>query len=92
MAKNRRRSPKWGQGVLKAYGRKGLLEIQTAGPFGDSPIAAATDPGMPGMATQGEIAQARQEEWPGLEEEFPARAGIGLDDRGRDDRGIDPDL
>jgi hypothetical protein len=89
---------KIGAGILKAYGRMGLGEARTfLNPFQGSPIVQPTDYGMWGMATPGEVADARREESKELEEEpllahvRSSRDDTGRDDRGRDDRGTDRD-
>ena len=91
MAENTEPTRKWGEGALAAYGRQGWEELRRAAPYGDSPIAAPTDFGMPGMATQGEIAKAREEtslsQQESVLEKYANEPEIGRDDR--DDRGID---
>jgi hypothetical protein len=91
MAEKTEPTRKWGEGALSAYGRQGWAEARKLAPYADSPFAAPTDFGMPGMATQGEIAQARRDESLSVEEE-PALVGpADRDDPNRDDRGIDWD-
>jgi hypothetical protein len=92
MAENNTTTRKWGEGALSAYGRQGLEEWRRFMPYADSPFAAPTDFGMPGMATQGEIAQARREESQEIQNgQLEAYSGISSDDRGPDDPGLDPD-
>jgi hypothetical protein len=84
---------KIGTGVLKAFGRLGLAEARTAlNPFQNSPIVQPMDYGMWGMATPGEVADARREESKEMEDEpLLGYAGVGRDEHGRDDREIDRD-
>jgi hypothetical protein len=51
---------------------------------------------MPGMATPGEVTDARREESPSIDEDSTLNSrlqqvGPNVDDPGRDDRGIDRD-
>ena len=93
MAEKTEPTRKWGEGTLSAYGRQGWVESRSW-PLSRLPICrAGTDFGMPGMATQGEIAKARRDESLSVEEE-PALVGLepaDRDDQSRDDRGIDWD-
>jgi hypothetical protein len=93
MAEEGERAPKLGATALSGYLRQGLAELRAALPLADSPIAQPTNYAMPGMATPGEVTEARREESPELDENSAfAHASIGLDDRGRDDRGLEHDL
>lgn len=87
------KSQKWGATALRGYGRQGLAELRAALPLADSPIAQPTNYEMPGMATPGEVAEARRDESMSLEEE-PALIGlehVNRDDIDRDDREMDRD-
>ena len=79
-----------GQGILKAYGRQGLAEFRAALPYADSAIAQNTDYGMIGVATPGEVADARRED---AEQQLDENSVVGSrinqimgDTRGKDDR------
>jgi hypothetical protein len=61
MAEKTESNRKLGETALAGYFRQGLAELRAAMPYADSNIAQPTDYGMWGMATQGEVAQARQE-------------------------------
>ena len=98
MATNKEKSQKWGANALARKGRQGLEELQAAGPFGDSPIAQPTNYAMPGVATPGEVTEARREESPSLDDDSVVgsrinQVGPPRDDRGRDERerGMDRD-
>jgi hypothetical protein len=79
--------------------RQGLKELRAA-LYSESNIAQATDYGIYGMSTPGEVAQERQGETPSLEEEHGSTLGDKLkqaeasrDDPGREDREHDgPEL
>ena len=79
-----------GQGILAAYGRQGLAEFRAALPLADSPIAQHTDYGMIGVATPGEVADARREDAePQLDDNSVVGSRINQimgDSRGKDDR------
>jgi hypothetical protein len=82
---------KWGATALSGYYRLGLAEFRAALPLADSPIAQPTNYAMPGMATPGEVTEARREESPQLDENSVVGSRINQigpprDDRGRDDR------
>jgi hypothetical protein len=88
-------SAKWGAGALAAHGRQGLGELRAALPLADSNIAQHTDLGMPGMATPGEVSEARQAETPAMDGDDsvvasrlnqvgPAREPPGKEDRDMD--------
>ncbi len=90
MADESERAPKLGATALSGYFRQGLAELRAALPLADSPIAQPTNYAMPGMATPGEVTEARREESPELEDDsILARAGADRDERGRDDGGMD---
>jgi hypothetical protein len=82
------KTQKLGATALSGYFRQGLAELRAALPLADSPIAQPTNYGMPGMATPGEVTEARRDESLSVEEE-PALASVGRDERGRDDGGMD---
>lgn len=91
-------SQKLGATALSGYFRQGLAELRAAAPYGDSSIAQPTNYAMPGMATPGEVTEARREESPSLDEDSTLNsrlqaAGDDRDDPGPDDprRGIDRD-
>jgi hypothetical protein len=89
-------SQKLGATALSGYFRQGLAELRAAAPYGDSPIAQPTNYAMPGMATPGEVTDARREESPSIDEDSTLNSrlqqvGPNVDDPGRDDRGIDRD-
>ena len=91
MAENTENTPKLGSTALSGYFRQGLAELRAALPLADSPIAQPTNYAMPGMATPGEVTEARREESLSPEEsvleKYANEPEIGRDDR--DDRGID---
>jgi hypothetical protein len=83
-------SQKLGATALSGYFRQGLAELRAAAPLADSPVAQATNYAMPGMATQGEIAEARKGESMDIDENSVVgsrinRLGPPRDDPGRDD-------
>jgi hypothetical protein len=87
---------KLGATALSGYWRQGLAELRAAAPYGDSGIAQPTNYAMPGMATPGEVTEARREESLPLDENSVVgsrinQVGPSREDRGRDDRGIDRD-
>src|SRR5580658_4217901 len=91
MADESERAPKLGATALSGYFRQGLAELRAALPLADSPIAQPTNYAMPGMATPGEVTEARREESPELDENSVVGSRINQigpprDDRGRDDR------
>jgi hypothetical protein len=82
---------KLGATALSGYLRQGLAELRAASPLADSPIAQPTNYGMPGMATPGEVTEARREEEISVDE-APTVVSVGRanrDTRDRDDRGMD---
>jgi len=82
---------KLGATALAGYFRQGLAELRAAAPLADSHIAQPTNYAMPGMATPGEVTEARRDESLSVEEE-PALVGLGpanRDDPSLDDRGMD---
>jgi hypothetical protein len=84
-------SPKIGATALQAYARQGLAELRAAAPHAASPIAQPTDYGMPGVATPGEVTEARRDEQASpehLDAEQIERAERAVE---RDERGIDFD-
>jgi hypothetical protein len=84
---------KLGATALAGYFRQGLAELRAAAPLADSHIAQPTNYAMPGMATPGEVTEARRDESLSVEEE-PALVGLApanRDDPNRDDRGMDRD-
>ena len=96
MATNTEGKQKLGATALSGYWRQGLAELRAAAPYGDSGIAQPTNYAMPGMATPGEVTEARREESPSLDENSVVgsrinQVGPPRDDPGRDDRGIDQD-
>ncbi|HEX4488855.1 MAG TPA: hypothetical protein VH088_21445 [Terriglobales bacterium] len=62
MAKDHNGYQKIGATAVSGYLKQGLAELRAAAPFGDSPIAQPTNYAMPGMATPGEITEARRED------------------------------
>ena len=96
MASNTEGSQKLGATALSGYVRQGLAELRAAAPYGDSAVAQPTNYAMPGMATPGEVTEARREETFELDDNSvvgsrvnqvgPPRDDPGRDDRGRDDR------
>jgi hypothetical protein len=93
------KTQKLGATALSGYFRQGLAELRAAAPYADSPIAQPTNYGMPGMATPGEVTEARRDdvsrEESGLDSQInqvgPPRDDRGRDDQNRDDRGMDRD-
>jgi hypothetical protein len=87
------KTQKWGATALSGYARQGLAELRAALPLADSPIAQPTNYGMPGMATPGEVTEARRDESVSVEEEqaLTSAGPADRDDPNRDDRGIDRD-
>jgi hypothetical protein len=82
---------KLGATALSGYWRQGVAEIRAAAPYADSSIAQPTNYGMPGMATPGEVTEARRDDSIAVEDD-PAPVGAGnRDDHNRDDPGLDPD-
>ena len=59
MSTNTEGSQKLGATALSGYWRQGLAELRAAAPYGDSGIAQPTNYAMPGMATPGEVTEAR---------------------------------
>ena len=90
-------SAKIGSTALGGYMRQGLAELRAAAPYGDSALAQSTDYGMPGMATPGEVGEARRDDAaPSLDggsvvESRLEAALSDRDDRGREDPGLDRD-
>jgi hypothetical protein len=87
------KTQKLGATALSGYLRQRLAELRAAAPYADSRIAQPTNYGMPGMATPGEVTEARRDESMSVEEE-PALVGLSPADRDnpdRDDRGMDRD-
>jgi hypothetical protein len=89
---------KIGATALAAAARQGLAEFRAALPLADSPITQPPDYGMWGVATPGEVSEARREEAEQIDDKSVIgsrlnRIGPAEDrgDRGRDDRsrGID---
>lgn len=94
MADESERAPKLGATALSGYWRQGLAELRAALPLADSPIAQPTNYAMPGMATPGEVTEARRDESLFVEDE-PVLGPFDLadwDEPNSDDRGIDHDL
>src|ERR1700691_1375804 len=97
MADESERTPKLGATALSGYFRQGLAELRAALPLADSPIAQPTNYGMPGVATPGEVTEARREESPEPDENSVVGSRVNQvgppdrDDPKRDDRGIDCD-
>jgi hypothetical protein len=91
MATDTEPSQKLGATALSGYWRQGLAELRAAAPYGDSSIAQSTDLAMPGMATPGEVTEARRDESPSLDDDSVVgsrvnQVGPPRDDRARDDR------
>ena len=87
--------PKLGATALSGYWRQGLAELRAAAPYADSPHAAATNYAMPGMATPGEVTEARRED-PAVDQESILASrmsgpGTSRDDPGRDEPEPDRD-
>lgn len=96
MAADTEGKQKLGATALSGYWRQGLAELRAAAPYGDSQIAQPTNYAMPGMATPGEVTEARREESLPLDENSVVgsrinQVGPPREDRGRDDRGFDRD-
>src|SRR5580692_3481387 len=96
MATNTEGKQKLGATALSGYWRQGLAELRAAAPYGDSGIAQPTNYAMPGMATPGEVTEARREESPSLDEDSALSSRLqaaesSRDDHGRDDRGMERD-
>ena len=94
MASNTEGSQKLGATALSGYMRQGLAELRAVAPYGDSAIAQPTNYAMPGMATPGEVTEARREEPPELDDNSVVgsrvnQVGPPRDDQGRGDRGLD---
>jgi hypothetical protein len=94
MASDTEGSQKWGATALSGYGRQGLAELRAVAPYADSSLAQPTNYAMPGMATPGEVTEARREEPPELDDNSVVgsrvnQVGPPRDDPGRDDRGLD---
>jgi len=92
MATDTEGSQKLGATALSGYLRQGLAELRAAAPYGDSSISQPTNYAMPGMATPGEVTEARREDSLSLDEDSTLNsrlqaAGDGRDDPGRDDHG-----
>jgi hypothetical protein len=85
------KAQKWGATALAGYGRQGLAELRAALPLADSPIAQPTNYGMPGMATPGEVTEARRDESLSVDEE-PALVGGGNVNRDERDQDFGMDL
>jgi len=91
-----RASQKWGATAVSGYWRQGLAELRAALPLADSSIAQPTNYAMPGMATPGEISEARREESVSMDEESVVESRVNQvgpprEDRGRDDRNLERD-
>ena len=96
MAEDTGKSAKWGETALSGYARQGLAEFRAALPLADSSIAQPTNYAMPGMATPGEVTEARRDETPELDNDSVVASrlnqiGPPRDDHGRDerDKGLD---
>lgn len=82
---------KLGATAFQGHIMQGLAELRAAAPFADSPIAQATNYAMPGVATPGEVTEARREE-----SMMPEPLEVGQVERDpwsidRDERGMDLD-
>jgi hypothetical protein len=89
-------SQKWGATAVSGYWRQGLAELRAALPLADSSIAQPTNYAMPGMATPGEVSEARRDELPtpGDDSVVGSRlnqVGPPREDRGREDRNLERD-
>ncbi len=83
---------KVGETALSGYLRQGLAELRAASPLADSPVAQPTNYGMPGMATPGEVTEARREESLAREEDTHLETAIASrDDQERNDRDMELD-
>ena len=95
MSTNTEGSQKLGATALSGYWRQGLAELRAAAPYGDSGIAQPTNYAMPGMATPGEVTEARREESLSPDEDSAVSSRLQLaesrEERGQDDRGMDRD-
>ena len=84
---------KLGDTALSGYWRQGLAEIRAASPYADSSIAQQTNYAMPGVATPGEVTEARRDESLSAEdsvlESRLQKGGISRDEREQGDRGIE---
>ena len=85
-----------GATALAGYWRQGLAELRAAAPYGDSAIAQPSNYAMPGMATPGEVTEARREESLSPDEgsvvaDRLASVEMSRDDPGRDERGMERD-
>jgi hypothetical protein len=94
MASDTEGSQKLGATALSGYWRQGVAELRAAAPYGDSSLAQPTNYAMPGMATPGEVTEARREEPPELDDNSVVgsrvnQVGPPRDDQGRDDRVLD---
>jgi hypothetical protein len=78
------KTQKLGATALSGYWRQGLAELRAAAPLADSSIAQPTNYGMPGMATPGEVTEARRDDSYSVE-----IAPANRDERNRDDGGMD---
>ena len=96
MAADGEAGAKLGSTALAGYWRQGLAELRAAAPYGDATIAQPTDYGMPGMATPGEVGEARRDEPVPLDGDSVVESRLQAamadrDDRGRDDRDLELD-
>jgi hypothetical protein len=96
VATTREGKQKLGATALSGYWRQGVDELRAAAPYGDSPIAQPSNYAMPGVATPGEVTEARREESPSLDDDSVVgsrinQVGPPRDDRYRDDRGMERD-
>ena len=80
---------KLGSTALSGYWRQGLQELRAAAPYGDSTIAQPTNYAMPGMATPGEVTEARRVESMDKDDELVAAPHTPDHDRNRDDHDLD---
>ena len=90
MSEKADRNSKIGATAFKGFMRQGLAEVRAASPLADSPIAQPTDYGMWGVATPGEVSEARRDEIEHLDESSVIGSRINrigsAEGRGRDER------
>jgi hypothetical protein len=87
-------SQKWGATAVSGYLRQGLSEFRAALPLADSSIAQPTNYAMPGMATPGEVTEARRDESLSIDDDSVIgsrlnQVGPPRQDRGKDDRNFE---
>jgi hypothetical protein len=82
-------SQKIGATALSGFLRQGLAELRAAAPYADSAIAQPTNYATWGMATPGEVTEARRDESLAIEEETALVGPQKGNEIGRDDPGMD---